>query len=101
MTYLYAMNSRLVNVRLDERRLERARRLRARGITLSELVRDAIDRRYEHLVESAKEHDAIEIMNSIYNEYPDPHDLAPREYNVHDRREARAAISRKLRNNRQ
>src|SRR5438093_2430666 len=63
--YLYIMTTRLVNVRLDEQRLERARRLRAKGITLSDLVRDAIDRRYDLLVESSKDRNAEEIMNEI------------------------------------
>src|SRR5437870_6495326 len=48
--YLYGMNSRLVNVRLDDRLFARARRLRAEGITLSDLVREAIDRQYEQLM---------------------------------------------------
>ena len=64
--YLYTMNNRLVNVRLDERRMQRARRLRANGIALSDLVRDAIDRGYEQLVESSKRRDVVTIMREIY-----------------------------------
>ena len=94
------MSSRLVNVRLDEQRLERARRLRANGIALSDLVRDAIDRRYEQLVESAKSGDAVAIMKEIYERYPDPPDLPPRDYDVHRRGEATRAILRKLRSRR-
>jgi hypothetical protein len=37
------MSSRLVNVRLDEQRIRKTRKLRAGGIALSELVREAID----------------------------------------------------------
>ncbi len=90
------MSSRLINVRLDERRLERARRLRAKGITLSDLVRDAIDRVYESQIESFKPKDIQAIMGQIYREFPDPPGLPPRDYDVHDRHESRAAISRKL-----
>ena len=98
--YLYTMNNRLVNVRLDERRMERARRLRANGIALSDLVRDAIDRGYEQLVESSKRRDVVTIMREIYEQYPDPPDMPRRDYDVHDRREARGAILRKLRGKR-
>lgn len=98
--YLYSMSSRLINVRLDERRLDRARRLRANGIALSDLVRDAIDRRYEQLVQSSKGRDVEAIMKEIYEQYPDPPGLQPRSYDVHSRAEARAAILRKLRRKR-
>jgi hypothetical protein len=91
------MNSRLVNVRLDDQRLERARKLRAKGITLSDLVREAIDRQYDQMIESANRRDAEAIMNEIYEQYPDPPGLAKRTYDVHNRTEARSAIQRKLR----
>ena len=96
MIYLYSMNTRLINVRLDARRMERARRLRAEGITISDLVRDAIDRQYENLVQSSKRRDAEVIMKQIYDEYPDPPNLPARDYDVHDLRQAREAIARKL-----
>jgi len=89
------MSSRLVNVRLDERRLARARRLRAKGITLSDLVRDAIDRQYEQLVKSGKRRDIDAVMNEIYERYPDPSGLRPRDYDVHDSGAASQAIVRK------
>ena len=95
------MNTRLFNVRLDERRFERARRLRAEGIRLSDLVRDAIDRQYEQLVKSSRRRDVDAIMREIYEQYPDPPGLLPRDYDVHDRGEARRAIRRKLRSKRQ
>ena len=94
------MSSRLVNVRLDEQRLERARRLRANGIALSDLVRDAIDRRYEQLVKSSVGRDVEAIMKQIYEQYPDPPGLTPRDYDVHHRDEAKSAILRKLRHKR-
>jgi DNA relaxase NicK len=95
--YLYGMNNRLVNVRLDDRLLARARRLRAEGITLSDLVREAIDRQYEQLMKSSRRRDVEAIMKEIYERYPDPPSFAPRKYDVHDRRGARQVILRKLR----
>ena len=94
------MNSRLVNVRLDEQRLERARQLRVHGVALSKLVRDAIDREYEQLIQSPKRRNAGAIMKEIYEQYPDPPGVPPRDYNVHERAEARRAILRKLRRKR-
>jgi hypothetical protein len=94
------MNTRLVNVRLDQQRLERARRLRAHGIALSDLVRDAIDRQYEHLVNSSKRRDVQAMMNEIYQQHPDPAGLPARNYDVHDSRQARNAIVGKLRQKR-
>ena len=91
------MNSRLVNVRLDERLLARARRLRAEGITLSDLVREAIDRQYEQLMKSSRRRNVEAIIKEIYERYPDPPNFARRKYDVHDRGQARRAIQRKLR----
>ena len=91
------MKSHLVNVRLDDRRVRRARRLRARGIILADLVREAIDRRYDELMESVEPLDVGAIMKEIYEKYPDPADLPVRKYDVHDRREARDAIVGRLR----
>jgi len=98
--YIYKMSGRLVNVRLDEKQLRRVRKLRGAGIPLSELVREAIDRRYEQVVESSRPFDVDVIMKRIYEECPDPADLPARDYDVHDRAEARRAILRKLRTRR-
>jgi len=95
--YLYDMSSRLVNVRLDEERLRRAQMLRESGVTLSTLVREAIDARYEALAGSGHERDLASVVQQIFENYPDPPDLPPRGYDVHDRTEARRAIIGKLR----
>jgi hypothetical protein len=97
MWHLYGMGTRLVNVRLDEERTRKARALRASGIAISDLLREAIDRRYAQVVRSPKGLDVAVIMRRIFEEHPDPPDLAPRGYNVHDRAAARRAILRRLR----
>jgi hypothetical protein len=79
------MTTRLVNVRLDEERTRKARALRASGIAVSDLLREAIDRRYEQVVRSPKGLDVAAIMRRIFEEHPDPPNLAPRRYDVHDR----------------
>jgi post-segregation antitoxin (ccd killing protein) len=91
------MASRLVNVRLDEERLRKARRLRQRGVTLSELVREAIDARFDDLTAVTTAGGGRAIVARLLEEHPDPPDLPPRPYDVHDSREARAAIRRALR----
>lgn len=91
------MISRLVNVRLDEERIRKIQLLRERGIIVSDVVREAIDERFERLNSSRKARDVGNIIQRIFEQYPDPAGLRPRTYNVHDRKAARAAIVDKLR----
>ena len=89
--------ARLVNVRLDEQYLRKAAKLRAEGVTLSDLVREAIDTKYDQVIRCRNNDDPGAILARIFEQGPDPPDVEPLEYNVHDRKEARAAILRKLR----
>jgi hypothetical protein len=91
------MSSRLVNVRLDRERIRKAQTLRERGITLSDLVREAIDQRFLELRRPDSQADVTTLIQRIFELYPDPPDLPAREHTVHDRRAARAAILRRLR----
>jgi hypothetical protein len=86
-----------MNVRLDEQRSRKARALRENGVSLSEIVREAIDDRFEKLNVRGKRN-ARTIMASIFAEYPDPPGIQPRSYDVHDSRQARTAIRRKIQN---
>ncbi|MGH9620332.1 MAG: hypothetical protein ACRD45_11605 [Bryobacteraceae bacterium] len=91
------MPSRLVNVRLDEERVRKARTLREQGLALSDVVREAIDERFELVTRSRKVRDVETIVQRIFEQYPDPAGLPPRGYDVHDRKAARAAVVAKLR----
>jgi hypothetical protein len=91
------MSSRLVNVRLDEERVRKAQMLRERGVALSDVVREAIDERFAALCRAETQVDVKAMVRAIFERYPDPADLAPRDYDVHDRRAAREAIVRRLR----
>jgi hypothetical protein len=93
------MTSRLINVRLDSERLRKAQRLRERGVRLSDVVREAIDERFLRL-RSEPGPDVKTLIRKIFERYPDPPDLPPRGYDVHNRRAARQAILRKLRKTR-
>ena len=95
--YLYFMASRLVNVRLDEERLRKARKLRENGIALSDVVREAIDARYDAIREAGTSRDVKAVLKQIFERHPDPPDLPPRTYDVADRKAARAAVAEKLR----
>jgi hypothetical protein len=85
------------NACLNRARLLRARRLQAKGVNLSALVREAIDRRYEELLQSPPERDIDAIIAEIYEASPDPDGVLRRNYDIRNRRNARAAIQRKLR----
>jgi len=98
--YIYSMPSRLVNVRLDEERLRKAQTLRASGVVLSDLVRDAIDERFDELSGSRTAQDVTAAIGRVFEQFPDPPDLPPRDNDVHDRRAVRRAIVRKLRQRR-
>jgi hypothetical protein len=91
------MSSRLVNVRLDADRFRKAQTLRSRGIALSDVVREAIDERFATLDGPESRKDVRAMIRRIFDEHPDPPDLPPRNYDLRDRRAARAVIVRKLR----
>ena len=89
------MGSRLVNVRLDRDRVRKVRILRERGVTLSDVVRDAIDERFDGL-EAHESPDVAAIVRGVFERFPDPPGLQTRRYDVHDARDARVAVRRKL-----
>jgi hypothetical protein len=90
------MSSRLINVRLDQERLRKARKLKEGGIALSDVVREAIDQRFAALREQEKPKDVEASMTRLLEQYPDPPGLPPRTYDLVDRKAARAAVVRKL-----
>jgi hypothetical protein len=94
------MGSRLINVRLDEDRLRKAQSLRESGVRLSDVVREAIDERFAALHRSGSPPDVRTTVRRIFEQFPDPADLASRSYDLHDRGAARTAILRKLRRTR-
>jgi len=92
--------ARLVNVRLDEQYLRKAAKLRAEGVALSDLVREAIDLKYDQVIRCRNTADPGAVVARIFDQWPDPPDLPPRESDPHDRAQARAAIIRNLRSRR-
>jgi hypothetical protein len=95
--YLYSMSSRLVNVRLDEERVRKAKALREKGISLSDVIRTAIDERYERALSTRGPRDVRAILERLDAEYPiTAKDLPSLKYDVHDRRQVAAVIRRGL-----
>ena len=64
---------------------------------LSDVVREAIDQRYAALKPAEAPRSVRALVDALFEQYPDPPDLPARDYDVHDRRAARAAITRRLR----
>ena len=93
--HICAVPPHLLKVRLDDDRVRKVKELEERGISLSEFVGEAIDQRYNALQPRGDE-DLEVIMQRIYEMYPEPPDTPPRDYDVHDRQQARAAVLRKL-----
>jgi hypothetical protein len=91
------MGSRLVNVRLDEARLRKIQALRRKGIAISDVVRAAIDERYHKAFHSRGPRDVRAIFERLDAEFPiGDKDLPARKYDVHDLRQAAAAIRKRL-----
>jgi hypothetical protein len=97
---LYDMASRLLNVRLGPDRIRKARRLREAGVSVSEVVRKAINVRFEALDRPLGGREAAARVRRILDAHPDPAGLPARTYDVDDAREARAAArGRRFRSN--
>lgn len=65
-------------------------------MSLSEVMRQAIDDRFAEVSTLEFRPDVREIVRGLFERHPDPPGLPPRDYDVHDRRDARAAIRRRL-----
>jgi hypothetical protein len=92
---------KLLNVRLNEDDAHIADQLRRAGVEISSLVRQALRAEYARRRGGMKDQRPVaDILAEIYAQNPAPPDYTPRDYNVHDRREAREAILRKLKKGR-
>ncbi|HEY7116782.1 MAG TPA: hypothetical protein VH475_09360 [Tepidisphaeraceae bacterium] len=93
---------KLINVRLDAQDARKADALRKQGVEISSIVREAIRAEYERRRQHRRDgRTAAEMLSEIYAKYPDPPDVTPRDYDVHDAKQARAAIVAKLKKGRQ
>jgi hypothetical protein len=89
---------KLLNVRLGPAHARMAARLRATGVLMSPLVRDAIEAAYrQHAGGRLSRRRPSQVMAEIYRAYPHPPGQAPSRRDLRDRREVRRAIRRRLR----
>jgi hypothetical protein len=89
---------KVISVRLNADDARKVAVLRKDGVSISSLFREAIRAEY-NLRRKPKRNTRkpSEIIEELMARYPTPPDTPRRNYNVHNRHEARAAIIRKLR----
>jgi hypothetical protein len=88
----------LVNVRLDAEDARRVAELRRAGVQISSIVRRAIRAEHERRVgKRAGGRAAADLLARIYADLPDTPDMAPRGYDLRDRRAVRAAVGKRAR----
>jgi post-segregation antitoxin (ccd killing protein) len=94
---LYTSEMRLLNVRLDDEDAQLVRRLRERGVSISDLVRAAIRSEAKALAASAHV-DTDALLAEIRRKFPTPARLegAPR-VDATRRRDVQAVVREKLR----
>ena len=88
---------KLLNVRLSPEDEAMAAELRAGGIAMSELVRDAIRTEYGRRRRRLRPEDVDALLADIYARHPDPAGPARSRPDIHDRRAFREAFRRRVR----
>jgi Arc/MetJ-type ribon-helix-helix transcriptional regulator len=97
--YNHLMSSRVINVRLGPEDERVARQLRARGISISEVVRRALHAEARKAAELPTDTDSV--LNEIMERYPTPSSgRRPRRPNTVDRHAVRKHIEQRLRGKR-
>lgn len=89
------MGSRLLNVRLDDEDANIARRLRARGVSISAVVRRALRDEAKKL--AAEPVDSSKLLDELLSRYPTPQGAPPVRPRATDRDAVREHIAKKLR----
>jgi hypothetical protein len=85
-----------LNVRLTAEETRMAERLRAEGVQISGLVREAIRAEYERRIERLGEASPAAVARRILADLPDPPDLPPRTFAATDRKALRRHIAERL-----
>ena len=83
--------------RLDADRLRKAQTLRERALPCQTSRARRLTNGLRNCASLGPSPMSGTIIRRIFEQYPDPPDLPPRNYDVHDRRVARVAILRKIR----
>lgn len=88
---------KLLNVRISDDEAAMARQLRAQGVEMSELVRDAIRTEYGRRRRRVRPRDVDALLEAIHARHPEPAGPLPGAPDVHDRRAFREAVRRRVR----
>ena len=92
-----ARREKLLNVRISADEAAMAAELRARGVEMSGLVRDAIRTEYGRRRRRLRPRDVDDVLEAIHARHPDPADTPSDRPDVHDRRAFQVAVHRRLR----
>lgn len=91
------MSSRLVNVRLDEDRLRKARIVREHGLALSDVIRETIDERFGQLNSSITANDIRNVISNAFLNSTPILSASRREPITYMTGKLRAVVTKKLR----
>jgi hypothetical protein len=89
--------TKLLNVRLDPEDVRRVAALRRKGVEVSALVRIAIRDEYRRLCGNGRKRNARQILQEIFELYPEPADRTPADCNIHDRHAFAESVANHLR----
>lgn len=73
-----------------------ADRLRAEGVQISSLVRDAIRTEYARRIEHSIGRRGPDVVRTILADLPDPPNLPPRDFSIQDRKAVKEHIRGRL-----
>jgi hypothetical protein len=86
----------LLNVRLGPEEEKMTAALRAAGVAVSSIVREALRAEYERRIGSQRRVKGSEVVAAILESLPDPPSLPAREFSPSDRRAVRSHVRAKL-----
>lgn len=88
---------RLLNIRLDSEDLAKVQALRARGVNVSHLLRQAIRAEHQRRAQLSREGSVEEALAEIYSQHPVAAASKQQRFYPHHRRRFRKAVGRYVR----
>lgn len=88
---------KLLNIRLDPEDVAKVRALRAQGVKVSHLLREAIRAEHRRRAGVPRAGEVEAALAAIYTEHPIPRADERQRFDVHHRRRFRSAVRRHLR----
>lgn len=88
---------KLLNVRLDPEDAAKVRVLRASGVNVSHLLRQAIRAEHHRRTQLPREGSVRDVLEEIYSQYPVEDTGTQQRFDPHDRRRFRKVVGRHVR----